>query len=59
MEYTGSRNAGGSPEFNDENGDHPRPFPFIKELKDASDVTERKGSPSWDYDVRLCNLHFL
>ncbi|XP_022017393.1 uncharacterized protein LOC110917089 isoform X2 [Helianthus annuus] len=49
--YTGSRNAGGSPEFNDENGDRPRPLPVIKELKDANDVTERKGSPSWDYDV--------
>ncbi|XP_022017396.1 uncharacterized protein LOC110917089 isoform X5 [Helianthus annuus] len=52
--YTGSRNAGGSPEFkdlSDENGDRPRPLPVIKELKDANDVTERKGSPSWDYDV--------
>uniref|UniRef100_A0A251VGU8 Putative zinc finger, CCHC-type n=1 Tax=Helianthus annuus TaxID=4232 RepID=A0A251VGU8_HELAN len=44
---------------NDENGARPRPLPVIMELKDASDVTERKGSPSWDNDVRLCNLHFF
>ncbi|MFS7998631.1 putative PUA-like superfamily, SRA-YDG superfamily protein [Helianthus anomalus] len=36
-----------------------RPLRVIKELKDASDVIERKGSPSWDYDVRLCNLRFF
>ncbi|KAJ0740511.1 putative [histone H3]-lysine(4) N-trimethyltransferase chromatin regulator PHD family [Helianthus annuus] len=39
-----------APWTSDENGDRPRPLPVIKELKDASDVTERKGSPSWDYD---------
>lgn len=37
----------------DEHGDHPRPLPVIKELKDATDITERKESPSWDYDVSL------
>ncbi|CAJ2659061.1 unnamed protein product [Trifolium pratense] len=31
-------------------GDRPRPLPKIKELKDAIDITERKGVPSWDYD---------
>ncbi|KAL6193459.1 hypothetical protein ACLB2K_034543 [Fragaria x ananassa] len=31
-------------------GDRPRPLPAIKELKDATDITEREGSPSWDYD---------
>lgn len=35
----------------DEHGDRPRPLPLIGELKGAIDVTERKGSPSWDYDV--------
>jgi hypothetical protein len=32
-------------------GDLPRPLPKIKELQGATDITERKGSPSWDYDV--------
>ncbi|WJX54214.1 RING-type E3 ubiquitin transferase [Trifolium repens] len=31
-------------------GDRPRPLPIIEELKDAVDVTERKGDPSWDFD---------
>lgn len=35
----------------DEIGDRPRPLPKIDELKGAVDVTERKGDPSWDYDV--------
>lgn len=35
----------------DESGDRPRPLPKIEELKGAIDVTERKGDPSWDYDV--------
>ncbi|XP_076892668.1 E3 ubiquitin-protein ligase ORTHRUS 2-like [Bidens hawaiensis] len=39
-----------APWTSDEIGDCPRPLPAIKELKDASDVTERKGSPSRDYD---------
>ncbi|KAI3864413.1 hypothetical protein MKW92_012086 [Papaver armeniacum] len=38
--YTGS----------DEHGDRPRPLPVIKELSGATDVTDRKDSPSWDYD---------
>ncbi|KAL6011787.1 hypothetical protein ACLOJK_002252 [Asimina triloba] len=33
----------------DEHGDHPRPLPNVKELKEAIDITERKGSPAWDY----------
>lgn len=37
--------------FSDENGDRPRPLPVIPELNHASDVYERKESPSWDYDV--------
>lgn len=39
-----------APWTSDEHGDHPRPLPVIKELKDATDITERKESPSWDYD---------
>ncbi|KAK1408734.1 hypothetical protein QVD17_40748 [Tagetes erecta] len=39
-----------APWTSDENGDRPRPLPTIKELKEASDVTERKGPPSWDYN---------
>jgi E3 ubiquitin-protein ligase UHRF1 len=35
----------------DFSGDRPRPLPIIEELKDAVDVTERKGDPSWDFDV--------
>uniref|UniRef100_A0ACD5UJ26 Uncharacterized protein n=1 Tax=Avena sativa TaxID=4498 RepID=A0ACD5UJ26_AVESA len=31
-------------------GDRPRPLPKIKELQGATDITERKESPSWDYD---------
>ena len=37
--------------FSDEIGDRPRPFPVIKELKNATDITERKGDAAWDYDV--------
>ncbi|GAU33277.1 hypothetical protein TSUD_279510 [Trifolium subterraneum] len=33
-------------------GDRPRPLPKIKELKNAFDITERKGVPSWDYDEK-------
>lgn len=36
----------------DEHGDRPRALPPIKELKGATDMTERKGAPAWDYDVR-------
>uniref|UniRef100_A0A452XIE1 Uncharacterized protein n=1 Tax=Aegilops tauschii subsp. strangulata TaxID=200361 RepID=A0A452XIE1_AEGTS len=35
--------------FSDLHGDRPRPLPRIKELQGATDITERAGSPSWDY----------
>lgn len=37
----------------DEQGDRPRPLPEIPELKDAKDITERKGKASWDWKVGL------
>ncbi|KAI3681534.1 hypothetical protein L6452_36333 [Arctium lappa] len=40
-----------APWTSDENGDRPRPLPTIKELKDATDVTDRKSSPSWDFII--------
>lgn len=45
------------PSFNysDEQGDRPRPLPVIPELKKATDITERKENPSWDFDVSGCN----
>ncbi|CAI9099952.1 OLC1v1036855C1 [Oldenlandia corymbosa var. corymbosa] len=39
-----------APWTSDTQGDRPRPLPAIPELKEASDITTRKGSPSWDYD---------
>ncbi|XP_052205944.1 E3 ubiquitin-protein ligase ORTHRUS 2-like [Diospyros lotus] len=39
-----------APWTSDEIGDRPRPFPVIKELKNATDITERKGDAAWDYD---------
>ncbi|XP_059644684.1 E3 ubiquitin-protein ligase ORTHRUS 2-like [Cornus florida] len=39
-----------APWTSDVYGDRPRPLPVIPELKQATDVTERKESPSWDYD---------
>ncbi|XP_076896239.1 E3 ubiquitin-protein ligase ORTHRUS 2-like [Bidens hawaiensis] len=39
-----------APWTSDENGDRPRPLPVIKELNEATDVTERKSPPSWDFD---------
>ncbi|CAI9275241.1 unnamed protein product [Lactuca saligna] len=39
-----------APWTSDEIGDRPRPLPVIKELKEATDITDRKGLPSWDYD---------
>ncbi|KAK4763620.1 hypothetical protein SAY87_013058 [Trapa incisa] len=39
-----------APWASDEHGDRPRPLPAVKELKNAIDITERKGCPSWDYD---------
>lgn len=57
MGFTGQRNAGANLGFNDDHGDQPRPLPVIKELKKATDITERKGTPSWDYDeVKGCWL---
>ncbi|PWZ16833.1 E3 ubiquitin-protein ligase ORTHRUS 2 [Zea mays] len=38
----------------DDHGDRPRPLPKIKELQGATDITERKGRPSWDYDEKDC-----
>ncbi|GMJ06615.1 ORTHRUS 2, VARIANT IN METHYLATION 1 [Hibiscus trionum] len=39
-----------APWTSDEHGDLPRPLPSIPELKKATDILERKGSPSWDFD---------
>ncbi|XP_071692508.1 E3 ubiquitin-protein ligase ORTHRUS 2-like [Rutidosis leptorrhynchoides] len=39
-----------APWTSDETGDRPRPLPAINELKEATDVTERKAPPSWDFD---------
>lgn len=38
-----------APWTSDEHGDRPRPLPVINELKKATDITERKESPAWDY----------
>lgn len=35
-------------------GDRPRPLPKVDELKGATDISERKGTPSWDFDVCAC-----
>ncbi|KAK8537738.1 hypothetical protein V6N12_043886 [Hibiscus sabdariffa] len=39
-----------APWTSDLHGDRPRPLPVIKELEHASDITERKESPSWGFD---------
>ncbi|KAL6535095.1 E3 ubiquitin-protein ligase ORTHRUS 2 [Orobanche minor] len=39
-----------APWTSDTIGDRPRPLPLVEELKHATDITERKGSPAWDYD---------
>ncbi|KAI3890903.1 hypothetical protein MKX03_033288 [Papaver bracteatum] len=39
-----------APWSSDGHGDRPRPLPVIKELKRATNITDRKESPSWDYD---------
>ncbi|XP_073130297.1 E3 ubiquitin-protein ligase ORTHRUS 2-like [Henckelia pumila] len=39
-----------APWTSDNQGDRPRPPPNVPELKHATDTTERKGSPAWDYD---------
>ncbi|KAM0930254.1 hypothetical protein ACQ4PT_001014 [Festuca glaucescens] len=41
-----------APWTSDLHGDRPRPLPKIKELQGATDITERKESPSWDYDEK-------
>ncbi|KAF0924203.1 hypothetical protein E2562_008500 [Oryza meyeriana var. granulata] len=33
-------------------GDRPRPLPKVDELKGATDISERKGTPSWDFDEK-------
>lgn len=43
----------------DDHGDRPRPLPVVIELKNAIDITERTGSPSWDYDVKLFHCYFI
>ncbi|KAF6169743.1 hypothetical protein GIB67_004135 [Kingdonia uniflora] len=44
-----------APWTSDEHGDRPRPLPPIDELKQATDITERKEHPSWDYDEEDCS----
>lgn len=39
-----------APWTSDEIGDRPRPLHAIPELKQATDIFERKDSPSWDFD---------
>ncbi|KAJ8769997.1 hypothetical protein K2173_009080 [Erythroxylum novogranatense] len=39
-----------APWTSDVHGDRPRPLPAIRELKNAVDLIERKGSPAWDFD---------
>ncbi|ONK56054.1 uncharacterized protein A4U43_C10F3670 [Asparagus officinalis] len=39
-----------APWTSDEQGDRPRPLPAIKELKQATDITMRKGKAAWDYE---------
>ncbi|XP_022965844.1 E3 ubiquitin-protein ligase ORTHRUS 2-like [Cucurbita maxima] len=41
-----------APWTSDEHGDRPRPLPAIPELKKATDITERKKDPSWDFDEK-------
>ncbi|KAH1089902.1 hypothetical protein J1N35_017159 [Gossypium stocksii] len=50
MECIELKNAGERLEHSDEHGDQPRPLPAISELKKATDIFERKESPSWDFD---------
>ncbi|KAH9327422.1 hypothetical protein KI387_007600, partial [Taxus chinensis] len=38
-----------APWTSDEHGDRPRPLPKIKELTDASDITDREKEPAWDW----------
>ncbi|KAG0498490.1 hypothetical protein HPP92_003181 [Vanilla planifolia] len=41
-----------APWTSDEIGDRPRPLPDVKELKQATDITQRKEGPAWDYDEK-------
>ncbi|KAK4263259.1 hypothetical protein QN277_028696 [Acacia crassicarpa] len=41
-----------APWTSDEHGDRLRELPVIPELKKATDLVERKGNPSWDFDVK-------
>lgn len=45
--------------YSDEHGDRPRPLPPIPELKKATDLSERKESPSWDFDVSDIHTSFF
>jgi len=45
--------------YSDEHGDRPRPLPDVPEMKGAKDLTERKESPHWDFDVRSVPQHIL
>ncbi|XP_074317137.1 E3 ubiquitin-protein ligase ORTHRUS 2-like [Silene latifolia] len=40
-----------APWTSDEHGDRPRPLPKVPELKKALQLTERKESAHWDFDV--------
>lgn len=40
-----------APWTSDEHGDRPRPLPDVPEMKGAKDLTERKESAHWDFDV--------
>ncbi|KAJ8569640.1 hypothetical protein K7X08_006217 [Anisodus acutangulus] len=44
-----------APWTSDDHGDRPRALPAIKELIGATDITERKGAPAWDYDEEKCS----
>ncbi|CAA7042239.1 unnamed protein product [Microthlaspi erraticum] len=39
-----------APWTSDEHGDRPRPLPNVPELEMATDLYERKETPSWDFD---------
>ncbi|KAF6141045.1 hypothetical protein GIB67_006490 [Kingdonia uniflora] len=41
-----------APWTSNKHGDCPRPFPMIKELKKATDIINRKDTPSWDYEEK-------
>ncbi|XP_020580805.1 E3 ubiquitin-protein ligase ORTHRUS 2-like [Phalaenopsis equestris] len=41
-----------APWSSDENGDRPRPLPDIKELKLATNITERKEASAWGYNEK-------